>query len=251
LLCSGCSYFHREPTPYRQRTTSVGGIVDGEVLYMRDCAWCHGNQADGTQRGPGLLAGTNGPALTHFVLSTGRMPIDDPNERSLGGDPHYDEDQILAIIGFLESFDPAGPEIPDLDPGNATLSEGLELYQDNCASCHATTGIGAALTTGERDVEGIDPGIIAPDLFRTTPQQIAEAVRTGPGTMPVFAEGTFDDDQLASLVAYVDHLDEAPDRGGAPLGRVGPVTEGAVGWVVGIALLLAFARWIGTRAGEE
>jgi ubiquinol-cytochrome c reductase cytochrome c subunit len=252
LVTSSCSYVEREPVPYRPPTTMVGDVRDGEALYMRDCSWCHGNDARGTRRAPGLLEGTNGPALTHFVLSTGRMPIDDPGERSLGGDSLYDDDQILAIIGFLDTYFPPGPEMPELDLEGASLSEGLELYQNNCASCHATTGIGGALTTSDRDSDDrIDPGIIAPDLFRSTPLQIAEAVRTGPGTMPVFSEGTFDDEQLASLVAYVDELDEAPDLGGAPLGRVGPVIEGAVGWAVGVTLLLAFARWIGTRAGEE
>ena len=68
--------------------------------------------------------------------------------------------------------------------------------------------------------------------------------------MPVFSEGTFDDEQLSALVAYTAELKDAPDRGGLPLGRVGPVTEGAVGWAVGVILLLLFARWIGTRAGE-
>jgi ubiquinol-cytochrome c reductase cytochrome c subunit len=252
LVAASCSYVDREPTPYRPPTTQAADARDGEALYMGDCSWCHGNEAQGSERAPGLLEETNGPALTHFMLSTGRMPIDDPGERSLGGDPLYDDDQILAIIEFLDTFFPEGPEIPELDLEGADLSEGLELYQNDCASCHATTGIGGALTTSERGSDGpIDPGIIAPDLFSSTPLQIAEAVRTGPGTMPVFSEGTFDDEQLASLVAYVDELDEAPDLGGAPLGRVGPVIEGAVGWAVGVTLLLAFARWIGTRAGEE
>jgi ubiquinol-cytochrome c reductase cytochrome c subunit len=251
LVLTSCSYLDREPTPYRPPATQAGAVRDGEALYLRDCAWCHGNEAQGTDHSPGLLDGTNGPALTHFMLSTGRMPIDDPSERSLGGDPIYDDEQILAIIGYLDTYFPPGPEMPELDLEEASLPEGLDLYQENCAACHSTTGIGAALTTSQRGSDGgIDPGIKAPDLFRSSPLQIAEAVRTGPGTMPVFSEGTFDDEELASLVAYVDNLDDAPDRGGAPLGRVGPVIEGAVGWIVGVALLLVFARWIGTRAGE-
>lgn len=252
LVMGACSYFGREPTPYRPPTNEVSDLRDGEALYMRDCAWCHGSEAAGTRRAPSLLEGTNGPALTHFMLSTGRMPLDDPSQRSLGGEPLYDDEQILAIIGFLDTYFPPGPEMPELDLAEADLSEGLELYQNNCAACHAPTGIGGALTSSQTESEDvIDPGIIAPDVFRATPLQVAEAVRTGPGTMPVFSDGTFDDQELASLVAYVEDLDQLPDRGGAPLGRVGPVIEGAVGWVVGITLLLLFARWIGTRAGEE
>lgn len=246
-----CSYAEDEPQPSHQATTFIGDSRDGTQLYMGDCAWCHGADGEGTERAPDLISGTNGPALTHFVLSTGRMPITDPDERSLGGESVYDDEQIMAIVGFIESFSPEGPEIPELELEGADHAEGLELYQDNCASCHATTGIGGALTTSQRGSgEEIDPGIVAPDLFRATSQEIAEAIRTGPGTMPVFSEGTFDDEELSSLVAYTASLDELPDHGGAPLGRVGPVTEGAAGWAIGILLLLVFARWIGTRAGE-
>ena len=251
MLLGACSYAEEEPHPSHQSTTFIGDSTDPTQLYMGDCAWCHGNQGQGTERAPDLISGTNGPALTHFVLSTGRMPISDPDERSLGGDPVYDDEQIEAIVRFVEGFSPEGPDIPVLDLDDADHAQGLELYQDNCASCHATTGIGGALTTSQRGSDAeIDPGIIAPDLFRATPQEIAEAIRTGPGTMPVFSEGTFDDEELSSLVAYTASLDELPDQGGAPLGRVGPVTEGAVGWAIGILVLLVFARWIGTRAGE-
>ena len=240
LLVSACSYVDRDIAPYRAPAELTAEVTDGKVLYMRDCAWCHGNAATGTDRGAGLLDGTNGSALTHFMLSTGRMPIDDPSERILGRGSIYTEEQVLAIVEFLADFDQPGPDIPTIEADTASLPAGLELYQDNCAACHASTGIGAALKTSER----------APDLFGITPVQIASAIRTGPGTMPVFGEGTFDERELASLVRYVDYLDEAPDAGGASLGRVGPVTEGAVGWIVGLVLLLAFARWIGTRAGE-
>ena len=33
-------------------------------------------------------------------------------------------------------------------------------------------------------------------------------------------------------------------------GVIGPVVEGAVGWLVGLGLLLLVIRWIGTKAGE-
>jgi ubiquinol-cytochrome c reductase cytochrome c subunit len=40
-------------------------------------------------------------------------------------------------------------------------------------------------------------------------------------------------------------------RGGGNLGGLGPVTEGAVAWIVGLGILLLFTRWIGTRVGDE
>ena len=41
------------------------------------------------------------------------------------------------------------------------------------------------------------------------------------------------------------------DPGGIAAGHIGPVSEGAVGWLIGLGLLLGVSRWIGTRTGEE
>ena len=42
------------------------------------------------------------------------------------------------------------------------------------------------------------------------------------------------------------------NRGGATdLGRVGPVAEGAVAWIVGLGLLMFLARWIGRTVHEK
>jgi ubiquinol-cytochrome c reductase cytochrome c subunit len=38
------------------------------------------------------------------------------------------------------------------------------------------------------------------------------------------------------------------DPGGAGIGRIGPVSEGVVIWVVGVAALLFGVYWIGTKA---
>ncbi|HVL28076.1 MAG TPA: cytochrome c, partial [Acidimicrobiales bacterium] len=74
-----------------------------------------------------------------------------------------------------------------------------------------------------------------------------QAVRIGPGAMPRFGPETFDDHQLAAIVRYVNYLKNPEDRGGHPLGRLGPIPEGFVAWTVGLGLLLVACRWIGTR----
>ncbi|HET7481998.1 MAG TPA: cytochrome c, partial [Actinomycetota bacterium] len=80
--------------------------------------------------------------------------------------------------------------------------------------------------------------------------EIAEAIRVGPGTMPRFGSDSLDDSQMNDVVAYVDYLQDSADPGGFSLGRVGPVTEGLVGWVLGLGLLIVVIRWIGTKADE-
>ena len=226
---------------------------DGKQLYLRDCAWCHGGTGLGTDRGPNILDEPNGPALVDFVLSSGRMPIDSPEQRMVRRDAAYTAEQIDAIVDFVDTLDPAGPDIPELELADADLAHGAVLYQENCAACHSTTGIGGALTEGRViSKPGISPRnrIVVPPVTDSTALEIAEAIRTGPGTMPVFPEESFHENDLNALVAYAEYLKDPDDRGGASFGRIGPVAEGAVGWIVGLGALFVFIRWIGTKRGE-
>ena len=68
--------------------------------------------------------------------------------------------------------------------------------------------------------------------------------------MPVFSDQTLDTVELNAIVAYAAYLRDPEDRGGADAGHIGPVSEGAVGWILGLGLMLLFARWIGTKRGE-
>ena len=65
--------------------------------------------------------------------------------------------------------------------------------------------------------------------------------------MPIFPGDVLDEDELDSVVRYVQYLDNPDDRGGLPLGRVGPIPEGFVTWVIGVGALLLATAWIGTR----
>ncbi|MCW3842313.1 cytochrome c, partial [Micromonospora yasonensis] len=118
---------------------------------------------------------------------------------------------------------------------------GRALFAANCAPCHGATGSGTALTNGWT----------APPLFQSTSVQVAEAIRVGPGLMPVFPSQVLTDEQVNDVATYVQRLrEERLDRGGNPLGRLGPLAEGIVGWIVTLGLLVAAARWLGRRAGE-
>ena len=202
--------------------------------YLADCAWCHGNEGEGIDRGPELTG--VGAASADFYLRTGRMPIEDPAQRIERGAVAYSEEEIEAMVDYIGSL--GGPSIPIV--GEGELGPGSELYIDNCAACHSTSGIGAAMTSG----------VVAPDLFESSPVEVAEAIRIGPGTMPVFGPETLDDEQVDDIVAYVAYLQDPEDAGGAPLGHVGPITEGAVGWIIGAGVLVLIIRWVGTTADE-
>ena len=207
--------------------------------YLRDCAWCHGPAGEGTNRGPTLR--DVGAASADFNLRTGRMPIDSADEPPRRSEPAYSAGEIEQMVAFIGSLG-SGPEIPSIDPQRGDLGLGAELYRDNCAACHSVTGVGGAVPQGN----------IAPTLVGVSSLDVAEAMLIGgegtfTGSMPVFGPDVFDDHEFHSVLRYVEYLQSPEHRGGAPLGRTGPVGEGMV--LLGMALpaLLLFMFWAGSR----
>jgi ubiquinol-cytochrome c reductase cytochrome c subunit len=234
---------HTQRTPYRVQGAlppgtgqPVSGPDAGRTLYARDCAWCHGATGTGTNVAPSLIG--VGAAGVDFYLSTGRMPLVSPGARVRRAEPAYTVDEIAAITDYVASLG-AGPAIPDLTHASE-LARGAQLYEQNCAACHGSTAVGGALTSG----------VEAPSLLPDTRTQIAEAIRIGPGTMPVFDQGTIRDEDVAAIANYVAELQGPQEHGGLSLGRIGPIAEGAVGWLVGLGALLLFCRFIGKRANQ-
>jgi quinol---cytochrome-c reductase cytochrome c subunit len=234
-LLAACSY-PSQPAPYRPAITQSGSPQDGRTLFLRDCAWCHGSEGGGTSRAPEIASG--GEASADFMLTTGRMPLDDPSAPLRRSETTYTAEQIVAIVEYVGELG-EGPEIPQVHPEDGDLALGQELYSLNCAACHSTTGIGGALTSGQE----------APSLRLATPTQTAEAMITGPGAMPVFGAESFDQHAVDSIAAYVRYLQSPEDRGGGDLGGLGPWSEGLVAWMMGLGACLIVIRLIGTRAG--
>jgi ubiquinol-cytochrome c reductase cytochrome c subunit len=205
----------------------------GRRLYETGCTTCHGLDGRGTDLGPPLIG--VGAAAADFYLSTGRMPLDQPRSQADRKPPAYTTEQIRDLVAYIGES--GGPPIPDVDPGRGDLAVGMQLYTANCAACHNSAASGCALGQAR----------FAPALRRATPLEIAEAIRIGPGSMPVFGPDALNDEQVDAIVRYLVELRGLDDRGGAPLGRLGPVPEGMVAWLAGLFPMLAFALWIGTR----
>lgn len=226
----------------------------GRVLYLRDCAWCHGGSAEGTPRAPDLRQAPRGSADVDFVLRTRRMPLrkpEDPMRRGAATTVYSAADRA-AIVGYLRTLTGTGPEIPAVgaEP-SAGLSHGAELYFANCAACHSSTGIGGTLSATPKGAEAGAPESFVPPVTSSSRIEVAEAIRVGPGTMPLFGPETLSEDDVTAIAAYVQYLRSPADPGGLATGHIGPVSEGAVGWIIGLGLLVAVSRWIGTRSGEE
>jgi ubiquinol-cytochrome c reductase cytochrome c subunit len=211
-------------------------VSAGQFLYENHCSSCHGADGTGTSQGPNIIG--LGPASYDFMMSTGRMPLAQPGAQAVRKPPVLTPAQIRAITAFLVSRAPGtGVPIPNVHPGAGSLSEGQSIFELNCAPCHGATGNGGAV--------GLQT---APTLRHATPTQIGEAVRIGPGTMPVFDSTVVSDQQLNSLVRYVLYLRQPENKGGLSLNLGGPVVEGFVGLAIGLGAIMIVMRFIGGRS---
>lgn len=114
------------------------------------------------------------------------------------------------------------------------LAQGGVLYRLNCAPCHRTAVRGGALAFSKNN---------APALIGLDAATIAGAVRSGPGEMPAFPKSILGDQDLASIIKYVQFMQQPPNPGGLPLNYYGPVAEGLV--AIGVVIVLAaIAAWI-------
>jgi ubiquinol-cytochrome c reductase cytochrome c subunit len=215
-----------------RRAAASSAAPDIRTIFLRDCATCHGADGLGATQGP-TLAGW-GRAGLDYVLTTGRMPLPSPDAEVVRRTPRYDPATITALEDYVSQLVPGGAEIPPVDLSAGDLADGGQVFRAQCAGCHQWAGEGGALLHRE-----------APALGTATAVQVGEAVRIGPGAMPVFGQAALSDTQLDDVVRYVRYLDHPDDRGGQPLWHYGPVTEGAVA-LAALALLLVALRLIGT-----
>lgn len=222
-------------------------VQRGADLFGARCAICHGEEGRGVSPeaqpnswGPNLQG--LGPAAFDFVIRTGRMPLEDPSDPIVHQEQKLSDSEREAIVAYARTLPGGGPDVPEIgDWEDAELAQGLELFTSNCAACHGPTAAGIAV--GQNDVSS--------NLDVATPIEIAEAIRTGPGVMPLFGEDLIDDEELESIVRWVVDLRDRDSPGGATFGRSGPVTEGLVAWVVGIGLLAVVMYLLGEKAGND
>jgi ubiquinol-cytochrome c reductase cytochrome c subunit len=211
-------------------------IAEGRALFLKGCASCHGLNAEGGTTAPSLIG--VGAAAVDFQVGTGRMPLQQHSAQAPQGRTHYTDAQTELMATYIASLAPGPAEPTNLNYQSADLAFGGALFRTNCAQCHNFAGSGGALTYGK----------YAPSLSDATPKQIYEAMITGPESMPVFGDQQITPAQKLAIIKYIRTIKTEPNPGGAGLGRIGPVSETAVAWLVGIGGLVIVTMWIGSKA---
>jgi ubiquinol-cytochrome c reductase cytochrome c subunit len=250
LLTAGGLYTAFAPQP--QVATAQEGdtalIAQGQELYNNTCVTCHGSNLQGVQdRGPSLIG--VGDAAVYFQVSTGRMPLARQEAQAQrkppvpAFDPNTEEGAAnLDALGAFVQANGGGPTRPSAD-GAALRGDdparGGELFRLNCASCHNFTGRGGALSSGK----------YAPSLDPATETDIYTAMLTGPQNMPKFSDRQLAPEEKEDIIAYVKSVTNGNNNpGGDPLGGIGPVSEGLVAFIVGIAAMIGVAMWLGAKS---
>jgi ubiquinol-cytochrome c reductase cytochrome c subunit len=230
-------------------------VQQGKSLYGRYCISCHGANGEGISPGRAIGGAAQrsesrqqgyGPSLrgvgalaADFYLRTGYMPLHHVGLQPRRARVLFSEAQVRALVAYVASLK-KGPPIPKPQPERGNLSEGLALFTDHCAGCHQVVAQG-----------GVVSGALPPPLENASDVQVAEAVRIGPYVMPRFSTKALSNEQLDSIIRYVDYTKHPQNSGGWSLGTIGPVPEGLVTWFIAGAILVALCVIIGERIKRE
>jgi ubiquinol-cytochrome c reductase cytochrome c subunit len=236
LVLTGALYSVFAPAQAAEDTSQSAAEAAGRDLYEHSCITCHGENLEGVpNRGPSLIG--VGEAAVYFQVHTGRMPLARQEADAHAKPPVFSDKEIDQLMAYVQA-NGGGPTLPSGDLRDGDLAQGGELFRLNCASCHNFVGEGGALSSGKA----------APSLADASEMEIYTAMLTGPENMPVFGDNQLTPEEKRSIVNYVTTIRQTADPGGAGIGRIGPVGEGLVIWVVGIGALLFGIFWMGSKA---
>ena len=239
LALVGGIYAGFAPSASAEEGGHTPDATQGKAYFDVSCSSCHGGTGQGVPgRGPSLVG--VGSAAVEFQVSTGRMPLARQEAQGERKKPLYNEDQARDIGAYIQTLG-GGPTIPDgsdlASKGPDAVANGGRLFRENCAQCHQFAASGGALSSGK----------FAPSI-RANDRQIYGAMVSGPQNMPVFGDNEITPQEKQDIIAYIDLLKAEQDSGGWGIGRIGPVAEGLVIFLVGIVALVFAALWIAGKS---
>lgn len=241
LIAVGALYAVFAPEPQTARAQEDPALLrQGAQVYNNTCITCHGANLEGVQgRGPSLIG--IGEAAVYFQTSTGRMPMVRQEAQASRKPAKLTPEQIDAVSAYVQAH--GGGNTMPAESGVALRGDnparGGELFRLNCASCHQFTGRGGALSSGK----------YGPALDGVKEEEIYAAMLTGPQNMPKFSERQLSPEEKKDVIAYIKSVTDGNNNpGGNSLGGYGPMPEGLIIWIVGIASLVGVTLWIGAKS---
>jgi len=213
------------PAPGSAQANAPASPPDGKALYEQHCVACHGENGEGVNAtisfaGPPLIAVHN-PATVMTAMEVGPSHM-----------PQFG--YVLSVDEMHAVADYVTQNLATLSMQGGDLGKGGELFRLYCAACHGPEARGDVLA-----FVGVNP----PSLATTDGPVIAGMIRMGPGPMPKFPPGVLSDQQVASIVDYVQYMQHPEDPGGSPLGYYGPVAEGFIAWMM-LFVIIGICGWI-------
>ncbi|MDH3560622.1 MAG: c-type cytochrome [Gammaproteobacteria bacterium] len=180
---------------------------DGEQLYTRHCATCHGDKGGGGVGVPLALPTFLESADDDFLRKTVRHGR--PG-RVMPAFPKFSDAQLDALVGYIRAW--SGKPAPRFvaTPVKADPVHGKALFATYCAACHGANGEGGK-GTGVTFSRRRDLPIIAPALNNTgflkaaTDEMIRHTLLYGRIGTPMrsFLEQGLSEEDISDLVAYV------------------------------------------------
>ena len=162
----------------------AGLVGDGQGLYSRYCASCHGVEGDrvvGVDLRSREFLGIRSFDTLRIIVAEGHGGM--PSFGELLGGPLTD-DEIRAIIAYLKLS------------SEGFAANGPSLYESNCAVCHGAKGekMPTVDLSSAEFIEGIGR------------EGISRAIREGKGGMPAFSKpagGPLSDEEIAAILEYL------------------------------------------------
>jgi cytochrome c oxidase cbb3-type subunit 3 len=186
------------------------GNADGEQLYAKHCAACHGAEGDGGVGVPLNLPDFLAVASDDYLKKTIRQGR--PG-RVMPGFPRLSDSELASLVSYLRSLaDVPAPDYSD-KPLAGNAARGEQLFAQHCVSCHGSQGEGG-VGTGVTFSRPREAPVMAPALNNPGFQQAASdemlkstLLRGRKGTpMPSLTSLGLSESDADDLVAYLRTL---------------------------------------------
>lgn len=206
-------------------------VSDAALLYVENCAVCHGASGEGIGATPTLASegirtadydflfktiarGRYNTAMTGWSEEEGGIFNDYEIQELVAFLRYVDWDQVSEIAAQQGLIPPTLP-VPDvnddflaqvaaLTPEGETWARGINLYAQNCTTCHGVNGEGSSLA----------PALNTDELRAMSGDDLTRTIRDGvPNTMMASWDGQLSAEEITDIVSFLQNWDKINEAG--------------------------------------